>query len=598
MTSAAQQVSDILRIITTVESTQEAGAPATTASVLGSEIFALEPTAAKTTAEVTREGDDVVLSRWRLGDSSRQVERRSYREWAADYDLGAGDSDVAAADDATVPDPADEAALLLLLGWRVSCTPTVSGATVVATPQRDGSVDLDAQWRSLDLEPDSAIELSWQRPREPQTHWSKIADQTGVRDSHGNFIALDGQMLDALKFLLAPAWISTAFTSEREGWHSKDGHVAPSFLAWDFLAGVDDADPDIVKARLTKTDSWSRARGMAGPFDTVKDVVAHLNDTGQTLVGCYLVALASGHCYIGETVNFRDRLSTHKRKFGNDVHGFYVRPDSVAGSMASRKAQKDHLHLVEQKLIHEAQQSKLIAENFREMTHPINEYAGFMQEIHPLGAEKWFEDPVTANRSDTQPLRALERHQHGGKQSKFSALTNKSEAGDILGIVHDYLTRCVPYPTRTEMVSWSLSCLPGVQRGEQGARSNVLACLSISMTEVLTLLQETKSGQCWGFLAVNDVELGQDDDLQFIRLLRRHPGIDIEASRYHEFGPGVSMIYAPSLAALRRLLDDVEVTRAAATVALRLCRVGPSRQVNVHNPYLIEAALGQGREWV
>ncbi|GAB37963.1 hypothetical protein [Gordonia sputi] len=82
MTSAAQQVSDILRIITTVESTQEAGAPATTASVLGSEIFALEPTAAKTTAEVTREGDDVVLSRWRLGDSSRQVERRSYREWA------------------------------------------------------------------------------------------------------------------------------------------------------------------------------------------------------------------------------------------------------------------------------------------------------------------------------------------------------------------------------------------------------------------------------------------------------------------------------------------------------------------------------------
>lgn len=177
------------------------------------------------------------------------------------------------------------------------------------------------------------------------------------------------------------------------------------------------------------------------------------------------------------------------------------------------------------------------------------------------------------------------------------ALANKSEAGDIVGIVHDYLTRCVPYPARTEMVSWSLSCLPRVQRGERGARSNVLACLSISMTEVLTLLQETKSGQCWGFLAVNDVELGQDDDLQFIRLLRRQPGIDIEASRHHEFGPGVSMIYAPSLPALRRLLYDVEVTRAAATVALRLCRVGPSRQVNVHNPYLAAAALGQERSW-
>ncbi|MBA5846265.1 hypothetical protein HW572_04260 [Gordonia amicalis] len=580
-----------------MESTEEAGAPAATASVLGDEIFAFEPTAAKTTAEVTREGDDVVLSRWRLGGPSRQVERISHREWTTEYDLAAERSDEAQDDDATASTPEDEAVLLLLLGWRVSCTPTVSGATVVATPQRDGSVDVGAQWRSLDLEPDSAIELSWQRPCGPQTQWNEIADQTGVRDSHGNFIALDGQTLDALKFLLAPAWISTAFTSDREGWHSKGGHVAPSFLASDFLVGVDDADQEVVKARLTKTDNWSRAHGMAGPFDTVKDVVAHLNDTGQPFVGCYLVALANGHCYIGETVNFRDRLSTHKRTFVDQVYGFYVRPDAVAASMSPREAQKDHLHLVEQKLIHEAQESKLIAENFREMAHPIDEFVGFTQEIQPSEAERWFEDPVAANRSDTRPLRALETHQHGGKQSKFSSLASRSEAGEIVGIVHDYLTRCVPYPARTEMVSWSLSCLPGVQRGDRGARSNVLACLSISMTEVLTLLQNAESGQCWGFLAVNDVELGQDDDLQFIRLLRRHPGIDIEASRYHEFGPGVSMIYAPNLPALRRLLDDVEVTRAAATVALRLCRVGPSRQINVHNPYLVEAALGQSRRW-
>lgn len=74
-----------------------------------------------------------------------------------------------------------------------------------------------------------------------------------------------------------------------------------------------------------------------------------------------------------------------------------------------------------------------------------------------------------------------------------------------------------------------------------------------------------------------------------------HPGFS--PSGYREFGPGVSMIAAPDLAALRRLLDDVEVTRAAATVALRVCRVGPSRQTNVHNPYLVEAALGQERQW-
>lgn len=184
-------MSDTPWIITAVDSTEEAGAPASRTSVLGNEIFALDPTAVATTAEVSREGEDMVLSRWRLGDPSRQVERVSRREWAVGYDLATDLSDDEEADDSTASDPADEAVLLLLLGWRVVCTPTVSGVTVVATPQRDGSVDVDAQWRSLDLEPNSSIELSWQRPREPQTRWNAIADETGVRDSEGNLIALD-----------------------------------------------------------------------------------------------------------------------------------------------------------------------------------------------------------------------------------------------------------------------------------------------------------------------------------------------------------------------------------------------------------------------
>ncbi len=103
------------------------------------------------------------------------------------------------------------------------------------------------------------------------------------------------------------------------------------------------------------------------------------------------------------------------------------------------------------------------------------------------------------------------------------------------------------------------------RRGTRGDRVNVLACVSISMPEVLTLLQSVETGQSGGFVAVNNAELGYDDDLQLVRLLRRHPRVFIDEGEHREFGPGVSFLNAPSLSAMHRLLDDVEVTRAAAT---------------------------------
>ncbi|GAA1876252.1 hypothetical protein GCM10009773_00870 [Williamsia serinedens] len=112
---------------------------------------------------------------------------------------------------------------------------------------------------------------------------------------------------------------------------------------------------------------------------------------------------------------------------------------------------------------------------------------------------------------------------------------------------------------------------------------------------MLTILID--DGAFFAFFAVNDAELNVDDTLDLIRLVRRHPSIKISIANYSELGPGVSHIETDSLPALLRLLDDVEITRAAASVALRVCRVGPSRQRAVHNPYLVEKAIGQSRVW-
>lgn len=111
------------------------------------------------------------------------------------------------------------------------------------------------------------------------------------------------------------------------------------------------------------------------------------------------------------------------------------------------------------------------------------------------------------------------------------------------------------------------------------------------MTETFVVNMDHASGTIGGFIQVNDAELfsaGAPGELAF---LRRHPHATMRAAHYEESGPGQSTIFAHSLAQLHRLLDDVAVTRAAATTALNIMRKGPSMHRRSHCPQLVSAAF-------
>ncbi|WP_168706189.1 GIY-YIG nuclease family protein [Gordonia paraffinivorans] len=353
------------------------------------DLFSFEPGSPRTTAEFTLEGDEVVLYRWQIGSPPMEIERLPLSAWLADIDFAAAKEDNEFDEDLDPP-PVDEAFLLLELGWRVSCVSTASGITISTTPQDDGSVDQDNHWRSFGLEPGSSIQEQWIRPAASAEKWIRNSKSTGVIDRYGNFSEVDTEHLNILKFLLAAEWTSSSFSSDRAGWHSTNNPPARSFLTADFLAARDTNDLDIVRSRIEAVESFTRRHGMIGPLRSVRVATEYLEETGQPTIGYYLVALKNGKCYIGETVNFRSRLATHQRNFGEELRGFFVRPDRTAAKP------------------------------------------------------------------------------------------------------------CVPFPTRTELVSWSLSCLPGGQGDNRRSSTGVLACLSIAMTAVLTLLKDPRSDRSGG----------------------------------------------------------------------------------------------------
>ncbi|MDI6628660.1 MAG: hypothetical protein QME72_13175 [Rhodococcus sp. (in: high G+C Gram-positive bacteria)] len=111
------------------------------------------------------------------------------------------------------------------------------------------------------------------------------------------------------------------------------------------------------------------------------------------------------------------------------------------------------------------------------------------------------------------------------------------------------------------------------------------------MTETFVINMDHASGTIGGFIQVNGAELFSADAPGELAFLRHHPTPLCMPRTMNQSGPGESTVFAHSLAQLHRLLDDVAVTRAAATTALNIMRKGPSMHRRSHCPRLVAAAL-------
>lgn len=501
-------------------------------------------------------------------------------------------------------DPSEPTALnlaytLLSLGWRLSSTAESGRIAIRALPPKSWASALtDLAWKTRGLTPASPVTIVLIRSAGRNLQFDDSA--SCMQGADGKTDPIDFDCIVGLALAVAPNWVMPDEVVDEPTWHSRGNSTAETSLPSNPYTSEGLRSGGGSDARKEQLAEWLNSHDMSPPLLTRTAVSEFIGE--RSPVGHYVLAFRDGSCYIGETIDFKMRFATHDRTYEGQIEAYHLRFDQAAASQPSgSKARKRHLLNAERVLIHDAQNHALVARNFREMANPVEPSPEFTKLFAAASAEQqlaeWFAHPDAVNASDRTPLRSFTAAQFGGAMDKINRFNQFPEASQITRIVGTYLRRCVPFPPLTEYRSWAISCLPTSKRGSRGETYTVITCLSISRTESLTILREDWSNRVVGFIQANEIEAQLHNTFGIVRLIRHHPEVSMATSDYHEFGPGTVTLEANSLDALERLLDDTQITRAASTSALRLCRMGPSMQRAIHNPYLVEQALGLRRDW-
>lgn len=415
--------------------------------------------------------------------------------------------------------------------------------------------------------------------------WQLDPEATGFLGVDAN---VDAAELDFLYDVMAVAAANCALvpSDTSKQWHSRGAATPASILPVIPPAPESLPEPDVVAARARAIDAWAVENGFSVPLEpTPSALIRYLEQAGVGSGGYYVLEFADGQCYIGESINLPERLKQHRGRY-LDIHQIRV----VSDAEATRSLlDKRHLRSREKSLIHGAQEAGLLARNINEMATMIGVSKHLDDLVSPDEQRTWLAAPDVANTNDTTAREHFSAERLARTAANYRHLRTHPDADQITRIIGNYLSRCVPYPARTELYSWAISCLT-----KPGKRSGRVSCLTIAMTETLVIYQNR------GILGPGTIQVNADElfptDQSVWAFLRRHPTAQWSPAVYEESGPGQLVLRVDTLDALERLLDDVAVTRAAATTALNIMRKGPCMQRKVHCPQLVGGAFDSSYE--
>lgn len=415
--------------------------------------------------------------------------------------------------------------------------------------------------------------------------WQLDPEATGFL---GADASVDVAELDVLYAVMAGAAANCALapSDTSKQWHSGGAAIPASVLP--VIPPAPEALPerDVIDTRALAIHAWAAKNEFSVPLEpTPATLIGYLEQTDASCAGYYILEFTDGQCYIGESTDLPKRLNQHRGRY-RDIHRIRVRPDSEAARSLHGKR---HLRLREKALIHAAQEAGLFARNINEMATMIGASKHLDDLISPDEQRVWLAAPDIANTNDTITREHFSAERLARTAANYRHFLTHPDADQITRIIGSYLTRCVPYPARTELHSWAISCLT-----KPGKRSGRVSCLTIAMTETLVIYQDRGISRS-GMIQVNAYELFPTDDSVWA-FVRRHPTVQLSPAVYEESGPGQLLLRVDTLDALERLLDDVAVTRAAATTALNIMRKGPCMQRKVHCPQLAGGAFDSGYE--
>ena len=303
--------------------------------------------------------------------------------------------------------------------------------------------------------------------------------------------------------------------------------------------------------------------------------IAHLFGSTKKRCGIYLLVFREGFFYVGQAVDVVRRFSQHRRVH-NDIIGFSFLPIT-----------KSELDTTERTLIFRAEKNGIKLTNAIHVTNIVGD-TDLDLVIPPSKQQEWLcSIPDTNYAASELPKISLPEVQQLRFLKNFSRFQRHPCSQRALALFRQYVLSCLPFPRDTEYSFWSVSCMPSTNNNTWPR----LFCVNAGVMELFVAGWEKDNPQAlWSFVNVaEDVLIERWPSLE--ALASTFPFADVMRSGYRDAGQHQVSLQTHDAETMMQLLEDSCITKAAATLALRVMRKRATIYGKFHCPQFVNQAL-------
>ena len=293
--------------------------------------------------------------------------------------------------------------------------------------------------------------------------------------------------------------------------------------------------------------------------------------------GIYVLHLAGGACYVGQSVNIIQRLAQHRRT--------YAAIEQI--SILPLRRDKALLDTCEVETIRALEQAGAALLNIVHASITIQS-SPFDLVVPPDEQRRWLDSDPLRPPDSGAPLGMVSAELRAKTAERLARLLQRPDQAELLELLRCYLRTCVPWPERTEAAFWSASCFPSTNSG----LCPRLVCFNMNTMEVFVVqYSKREPDQLAAFINLSKEALRQTYPTNSA-FRRRHPQANVEQADYAAAGLDQLQVTVEGREALRQLLGDPAVLRAARLLNLHLMRKRDNLYRQYHCYALAEALLG------
>jgi hypothetical protein len=316
-------------------------------------------------------------------------------------------------------------------------------------------------------------------------------------------------------------------------------------------------------------------------FPAMNDVnslqsVAHLFGSTKKRCGIYFLAFQSGLYYVGQAVDVVRRFSQH-RKNHDDIVGFSFIPISQPELDDTEKSLIFKAESIGLRITNAVHVTSIVGDTDFDLVVPTTEQNEWLSAIGRTVAFEY-----------SGPKIVLPESQQVRYSKQFIKFEKQPSSARSLALLRQYLLACVPAPRRTEYSFWAVSCMPTNGNSEWKR----LLCVNAAFMELFVVGHKSDNpSSIWSFINVaEDVLL--DHWKSKNNLKKKYPFLRLESSDYRDAGQHqLRLVCEGGSASMEQILKDPGISRAAATLVVRVMRKRATIYGKYHCPQLADLAL-------